>query len=132
MATGNFVLDKGFRAAAAITKFRCVKLSAAETVTPVTAVGDVPIGVAQFSVTAGEILRGKGCPTRLMGLTELEVDGAISVGQVIGMASDGRGASAAPTTAVTRIVGIALTASANAGDRITVLLTPTRIFLTGS
>jgi hypothetical protein len=34
-ATGNFVLDKGYRAAGAITKFRAVKFSANETVTPV-------------------------------------------------------------------------------------------------
>ena len=40
MATGNYILDKGYNAAAAITKFRAVKYSAAETVTPVTGIAD--------------------------------------------------------------------------------------------
>jgi hypothetical protein len=34
MAWGNFVLDKGFDVAAQIVKFRCVKMTAAETVGP--------------------------------------------------------------------------------------------------
>jgi hypothetical protein len=36
-ATGNFLLDKGYDAAAALTIYRAVKFSAEETVTPVTA-----------------------------------------------------------------------------------------------
>jgi hypothetical protein len=134
MASGNFVIDKGFRVASGqqITKYRAVKLSASETVTPVTAVGDLAIGVAQIGVTSAELLKGKGTNVRMLGITEMEADGAISVGTIFGLASDGRAASAAPTTATTRIVGICLKASGAAGDRITALLIPSRIFVTGS
>jgi hypothetical protein len=131
MASGNFVIDKGFNAAAAITKFRAVKLSAAETVTPVTAVGDLAIGVAQFSVTAPEIAKGKGASVRLLGITELEASGAVAVGDLVAMAADGRAKTGAPA-AGDRILGIALKAAANAGDRITLFLTPARLFTTGS
>lgn len=61
MAYGNFILDKGYDAEAAITKFRAVKLGAtAEGVTPVTAAADDVLGIAQFGVTAGEIAAGIG------------------------------------------------------------------------
>lgn len=135
MATGNFVVDKGFNAASALTKFRAVKMTAAETVGPVTGVGDMAIGVAQFSVSAGEILKGKGASVRMLGITELEVTtaGTIAVGDVVTMAADGKAKGGAPA-ATERVLGVALTAvtSAAAGDRVTVFLTPTRIFTTGS
>jgi hypothetical protein len=132
--TGNFVLDKGFRllAGQTVTKFRAVKMSSAGVVTNVAAVGDPAIGVAQFSVSAAELLRGKGVPVRMQGITELEVAGPVAVGDLVAMAIDGRGKGAAPA-AGDRILGIALTAAAgNAGDRVSVELTPGRIFTAGS
>jgi len=57
-ATANYIQNKGYNAAVALTKYRAVKFSAAETVTPVTGVTDVVAGIAQFDVTAGEILKG--------------------------------------------------------------------------
>lgn len=116
MATGNFILDKGYDAAAAITKFRAVKFSAAETVTPVTADTDVIAGFAQFSVSAAEILKGKGASVRMEGITEAEATAAISVGQLVTLAADGR-----VTAAVSgdRVVGTCVGhPSTNAGDRI--------------
>lgn len=118
MAWGNFVLDKGYNAAAALTKFRAVKFSAAETVTPVTAIGDSIAGFAQFSVSAAEILRGKGTLVRNMGVTEAEATGPIAVGVQVQMEADGR-VSAAVGASGKRIVGKCMGhASTNAGDRI--------------
>lgn len=118
-ASGNFVLDKGFVAAAAVTKYRAVKLSALETVTPVTAATDQPIGVAQYGATAGEITNGKRIGVRLMGISEMECSAAMAtVGVEVGMAADGRAKAAATGE---RVIGISLTATANAAERVSVL-----------
>jgi hypothetical protein len=119
-AWGNFVLDKGMNAGAAITKFRAVKLTAEEVVGPVSGLGDMVIGVAQFGVTAGEILKGKGCSFRCMGVTEMEADGVIAVGAPVGIAADGR--ASATIAAGTRRVGVCVKASTGAGSRASVLL----------
>ncbi|SRR6266576_959102 len=123
MAYGNFLLDKGYNAAAAVTKFRAVKFSAAETVTPVTAIGDQIAGFAQYSVSAAEILKGKGVPVRNDGITEAEATGPIAVGVQVQMESDGR-VSAAVGASGKRIVGRCVGhASTNAGDRIALDMT---------
>lgn len=119
-ATGNFVLDKGYRAGAPITKFRAVKFSAAETVVPVAAITDQVAGVAQFNVSASEITRGKGCPTRTMGQTEMEAAGAIPLGSSVTINNVGQ-ATVATTGA--RVIGVCVGAAAGvAGDRCTVRL----------
>lgn len=117
-ATGNFVLDKGYRAAAAITKFYAVKFSAAGIVTPVTANTDVIAGFSQFGVTTGEIARGKGTLVRRQGITEAVASGAIAVGVRVQLEADGR-VSALVGASGKRIVGTCVGApSTNAGDRI--------------
>lgn len=122
MATGNFILDKGYNVAAAVTKFRAVKFSAAETVTPITANTDDPIGWSQFSVTAAEILLGKGTDVRLLGITEAEAVGAIAVGDRVTLEADGR-VSVLAGSSGKRIVGKCVGhASANAGDRISLFI----------
>lgn len=65
----SYGLDKGFDASAAVTKYQAVKLVSGtpETVAPVSAVGDTPIGIAMESVSAGEITKGKGVPVALSG-----------------------------------------------------------------
>ncbi len=121
MATGNFVLDKGYRVAAGqvVTKYTFVKLSAAETVTPVTAITDRPIGVAQFGVTAAELLKGKGTDVRLLGLTEAVASGAIAIGAQCTLDADGR-VSALVGASGKRIVGRCIGHAATAAnDRIT-------------
>lgn len=116
MATGNYGRDKGYNAAAAITKFYAVKFSAAETVTPVTADTDVIAGFAQFGVSTAEIAKGKGCAVRQAGITEAVATAAISVGQLVTLAADGRVTAA---TSGDRIVGTCVGhPSTNAGDRI--------------
>jgi len=116
MAHGNFVLDKGYNAAAPITKFTAVKFSAAETVTPVTAITDQVAGFAQFNVAASEITRGKGCVVRTEGVTEAVASAAIPVGSLVSI-----GATAQVKVAATgeRVVGKCVGhAAVNAGDRI--------------
>ena len=118
MATGNFVLDKGYDAAAALTKFRAVKFSAEETVTPVTAKTDVVAGVAQFGVTTGEIAKGKGASIRVMGATEFEVNGTATVGALAGLNADGTVHDAA---AGDRVIGM-FRQGASTGGRASVQL----------
>lgn len=96
-ATSNYLQDKGYNAAAAMTKFRAVKFSAAETVTPTTGVNDLIAGVVQHDVTAGEILKGKGAAVRVEGDTLWEASEAITVGANVSIVADGRCAVAAAT-----------------------------------
>jgi hypothetical protein len=120
MATGNFVLDKGYRAAAALTKFRAVKFSAAETVTPVTAITDQIAGIVQFGVTSGELAKGKGASVRTMGISEAEASAAIPVGSSVSIAADGRVKVAATGE---RVVGRCVGHAAGvAGDRISLFV----------
>lgn len=122
MASGNFVLDKGYNAAAALTKFFPVKFSAAETVTPVTAITDRPIGWSQFGVTAAEILKGKGSDIRLMGITEAVAGGAIAVGDVCQLEATGKVTTLVGSSGK-RIVGMCVGfAATNDGDRISLFL----------
>ena len=119
MATGNFILDKGYDAAAALTKYRAVKFSAEETVTPVTAKTDVVAGVAQFGVTTGEIAKGKGASVRVMGASEMEAGGACTVGALAGLMADG---TVHDAVAGDRVIGEFRQGAANAGDRASVQL----------
>lgn len=127
MASGNFVLDKGYDTSAALTKFRAVKMTGnPEEVGPVTANTDEIQGFAQFSVAAGEILTGKGASVRLMGITEAEAVGAIDEGKWVTLEADGRVSelvNASGKTIVGKCVGFA---AANAGDRISLWILPQR------
>lgn len=119
---GNFVLDKGYDAAAAITKYRAVKFSADETVTPVTAITDVIVGVEQFGVSAAEITKGKGASVRRApGITPWEAAGAIAVGQQVTLEADGR-CSALVGASGKRIVGTCEHPVGAAGEIATVAL----------
>jgi Uncharacterized conserved protein (DUF2190) len=117
--TGNYILDKGYDAAAAITKYRAVKFSAEETVTPVTASTDVVAGIAQVSVSAGELAKGKGVNVRRMGASEMEANEAIAVGQLVACHTNGTAKVAAATN---RVIGVCDEAAAAQGERIRVTL----------
>lgn len=106
MATGNHLLDKGYDAAAPISKYRAVKFTASETVGPIAAIGDMVCGVSQFEVTAGEITKGKGASVRTEGRTEMEASMAINVGDEVAIAADGRAQTAAGAAAGARIIGV--------------------------
>jgi hypothetical protein len=122
MAEGAIdILSLGFNAAAAITQYTAVKMSDADTVTPVTAEGDVIIGVSQFGVSAAEITRGKGASVRVGGISLMVVGtGGVTVG-TLGV-SDATGKVVASNTGA-RPLGLVLATGA-AGDLIPVLLTP--------
>ena len=121
MADANFVLSRGFTAEAAVTKNRAVKAgTAAVTVIPVAAEGDEVLGVAQFDVTAAEILLGKDVTVRMMGIVEMEASEAITVGDTVAISADGRGALA---NAGARNIGVCVGNPATAaGHVISVLL----------
>lgn len=121
MATGNFVLDKGYDAAVALTKFRLVKFSGTEAVTPVTAITDRPCGVGQFGVSSAEILKGKGQTVRMMGISEVETSTAIAVGDMCTLETNGT-VSVLVAASGKRIVGQCVGHAATAtGQRISML-----------
>jgi predicted RecA/RadA family phage recombinase len=101
----NFVLAKGYPAAAAITKKRAVKFvgDGTQSVTPCTAEGDMVIGVALFSVSATEITKGKKASVMTEGRVVMEGAAAISEGTAVGI--DGSGRAIAVNTGA-RIIGI--------------------------
>jgi|SRR6266576_1779247 len=125
MASGNFVLDKGYDAGGAIAKFHAVKYSGtAEEVVPVSSGDDNIAGFAQFEVTTPEIGQGKGASVRLLGITEAVAAGAIDVGDQCQLESDGR-VSAAVAASGKRVVGKCVgNAASTAGDRISLLIDP--------
>lgn len=112
--TRNYIQDKGYDAAAAITKARAVKFSAEETVTPVTAVTDVIAGIAIEAVSAGDITHGKGAVIAVEGDVEWEANAALAVGTRVGVVADGRCKSAA---AAEPFHGWVVEPTANAGER---------------
>lgn len=125
MATGNFVLDKGYNAAVPLTKFRAVKMTGnVEEVTVIAAVTDDIIGFTQVGVSAAEIIQGKGADVRLIGITEAEAVGAIDEGRWVTLEADGRVSqyvAASGKKVVGKCVGHAAT---NAGDRISLWILP--------
>lgn len=120
MADSNFVLARGFDAAAAITKHRAVKAGGTdESVTPVTAEGDEVLGVAMYSVTAGEIARGKGASVAMMGIVQMEAAATVAVGDTV--AIDGSGCAVQPNSGA-RNIGMCVGNPGDSGDWISVLL----------
>ena len=111
--TANYIQDKGYNAAAALTKYRAVKFSAAETVTPVAAVTDLVAGIVQHDVTAGEITKGKGASIRVEGDSIMEASEAITIGTLVSVSANGR-AAVASTGEV--CIGICVEAASGAGE----------------
>lgn len=126
MATGNFLLDKGYDADAAIVKFRAVKIgAAAESVQACSVLGETGLGISQFDVTTADLTRGKGASVRRQGATEWEVGGAITRGQHVTTDASGK----CVVAAVGEVVwGEAESSSdGTAGDRIRVTLAPVKM-----
>lgn len=116
--TRNFVLDKGYDVSAAVTKYRAVKMTADQTVGPVSAVGDVVIGIAQDSVTAGEITKGKGCPVAVNGISAFECGATPCVAGnklALGVAANGTLVPLGTAGAGTDVVGICVLGAAAGG-----------------
>ena len=111
--TRNYLMDKGYNAAVALVKYRAVKFSAAETVTPTTAVNDLIAGVVQHDVATLEIAKGKGASIAVEGATLWEASEAIPIGSPISIVADGRCAVAVATE---QTHGICVEAAVGAGD----------------
>ena len=124
-ATGNYLLDKGYDADEALTIYRAVKAGAAdESVQAVDTDGEGGMGIAQFGVTAAEILKGKGASVRIMGASEWEAGAIISRGDPVTVDSVGR--------CKTAVFGDAIWGSADqdasgAGVRIRVTLSDVKV-----
>lgn len=117
----NPTLLKSFTAGAAITAFRLVKLSAAETVVLSTAADDRFIGVANEVAAAS----GERQDVVLDGIAFVEAGAAVALGAYISSDASGRGITAGPAAGVNnRIIGLALDAASAAGDVIRVLICP--------
>lgn len=115
----SYGLDKGFDVSAAVTKYCAVKMSAtAETVSPVSAVGDVPIGIAIESVSAGEITKGKGVPVAMSGQVPFKAGATPCVPGnqlVLGVLADGTLVPSGTGGAGTIVVAVCTHAAAAGG-----------------
>jgi hypothetical protein len=116
----NFVLDLPYKAAAAISQFQGVKLSADDTVTPVSALTDACIGVAQETISAGDVTSGRVCDIRVMGVTRAKSGGTCTRGTAAACNASGLFQNAATTN---RVAGIFLTSGVS-GDQVNLLLVP--------
>jgi hypothetical protein len=117
----NVVVAKGYDAAVALTKKRAVKFDGTNTqkVTPITAATDIAAGVSMFSVSAAEILKGKGASVHTEGIALMECSAAINEGQAVSFGTDGRAKAAAATE---RAQGIARSSTTAAGQEVAVQL----------
>ena len=111
--TANYIQWKGYNAAGALTKFRAVKFTAAETVGPVTADTDPIAGVVQMDVTAAEILKGKGASVAVEGDTVMECSANINIGALVVITATGLAATGA---AGDRVIGHCVEANADGAN----------------
>ena len=117
----NPTLIKNLTAGAAISPFRIVKFSAAETVIQAAAATDSLIGVANEVGAAS----GERQDVILEGIAFIEASAAIALGALVTSDASGRAVTAAPAAGTNnRIIGIAMEAATATGDIVRVLLTP--------
>jgi len=130
MAVGGVSgLDLPFLAETAIVKYRCVKLgTVADSVTAVTGTTDFVIGVCQETISAADATAGRITDVRVEGVSVIEADAAITRGVRVKVSADGQVLAVTEGVGNERIVGVALSGAANAGEYIKVLLTPAATF----
>ena len=117
----NPLLMKAFTAGGAISPYRLVRFSAADTVVQAAAATESMFGVN----TDLTIVSGERVEVLVQGIAWVEAGAAITLGGLVTADSLGRGVVAAPAAGVNnRHVGIALDAAVAAGDQIRVLLSP--------
>jgi hypothetical protein len=123
MAGPNFVLDKGYLAGGAITKYAAVKLSDYQTVLSQGTSGGACIGICQETTTSTDATNGRVVDIRILGITRMinGVAGALALGAKVMADTSGR---AIVATSTNNVIGIVLTPGAAQGDQIDVLLTP--------
>jgi len=121
--SGNPILDLPYTPAAAITRFQLVKLSAANTVTPCTALGELAWGVAQESVSTADVTNGRVVNVRLMGRARVIAGAALGAGVPVRTDATGKVVALAATTANQKCVGFTECTSGASGDHIDIILT---------
>ncbi|MFN7610467.1 MAG: DUF2190 family protein [bacterium] len=120
----NLLLAKAFTAGGAISPYRIVRFSAAETVVQAAAATEAMFGVN----TDLTIVSGERVEVMTHGIAWVEAGAAITIGLPLTSDASGRAVAAAPAAGVNnRIIGIALDAAVAAGDQIRVLLSPGQI-----
>ena len=115
----NALLYKSYLAGAAISPYRIVKFSAAETVIQAAAATDSLLGIN------GDVAPTAGQPADIteIGIQFCEAGAAIALGAFVTSDAVGRGVTAAPATGVNnQVVGKALESASAAGDIIRVLV----------
>ena len=127
MAGPNYGLDKGFEAAGAIRQYRCVELSAIETVTECNGVNDVVLGICQDEVSAADATNKRVADIRISGISRAIAGGTITPTTNGGRCTvDAQGRVVAAPVAVGTLypqVGFVLQACV-VGDHVDVVLTP--------
>lgn len=122
---GSEVIDLGFVATAAMTKYRFVEqLTGDRQVRQSQTAGGKVIGVAQHDVSSGDAALGAHVNVRLMGISIVEADAAVAVGDFVTSSADGQAVPVAVSVGLKEVAGLALSAAANAGEFVTVLLLP--------
>lgn len=112
--------DKGYNASAQITKYCAVKMAAspAETVSPVSAVADVVIGIAMEGATTTEISKGKGVPVAQSGQVPFKAGATACVpgnNLSLGVLADGTLVPTGTGGAGTVVIGVCTHAAAAGG-----------------
>jgi len=110
------------QASAALTKFRFVKQTGAQTVAPVAASTERPLGVVQVDVSVAEAALGKSVAVSTEGIMWVEAGAAIALGARVMSDATGRAITAA--TAGNQPVGVARGAVGAAGELCPVELMP--------
>ena len=120
----NPLLTKNYLAGAAISPFRIVKFSAADTVIPGAAVSDALVGIAtDIGPASGELAE-----VVHFGLYFIEAGAAYAQGARLTTDSVGRGVAAAPAAGTNNsVIGIAVDAAVAAGDIVRVAIFPSQI-----
>ena len=95
-----------------------VKLDSNGAVVPCAAITDIPVGVLQNNPASGQ-----AASVLVIGVTKLQSNGSVAIGDVLGTSSDAQADTIAPGTDTTvYAVGRALTAGTTAGDVFTALI----------
>ncbi len=117
----NPLMFKAFTAGGAISPYRLVRFSAADTVVQAAAATESIFGVnSDLTIVSGERVE-----VMTDGIAFVEAGAAVTIGALITADASGRGVAAAPAAGVNnRVIGVALDAASAAGDVIRVLLSP--------
>lgn len=121
MAYEHGVLDITFEADADLSshQFKFMKWSGDNQVAVCAAATDVPIGVLQNAPDAA----GKAAVVRLLGVSKVNSDAALSIGDLIGTSADGQADAKTPGTDTTNyVVGRVIKASTAAGGYASALI----------